>query len=82
MNGSWNTAPIRRPKRRVLGARRLQQVAALEQDLPADPRAAIEEIQDRAGDTALPGARLTDDAERLAWLQLERNIAHGRVVPP
>ena len=59
----------------LLGVDR-QQVAALEQRLPGDV-GALRQPDDRLRRDALARARLADDAERLAALDLERDAAHG-----
>jgi hypothetical protein len=59
------------------------QVLALKQDLAADDLAvAPQKIHDAERDGALAAARLADDAERLAALDVEADPAHRRHVAP
>ena len=68
--------------RAVVAAREPQRSRPSNRICAADPRCRAEEIQDRTGDAALAGAGFADDAQRLAWLQTKRHVAHGRAVPP
>src|SRR4029077_9483799 len=60
-----------------LRRRETQKVLILEQDFAGDPRGRSEEVQDRTGHTALAGAGLAYDGQRLAGLEPEAHVVHG-----
>ena len=75
--GSWKISEMPAPRtcaHLALGQR--EQVAALEEDLPAgDPAGRLQQAQDRERRDRLAAARFADQAQRLAWCNLEADAS-------
>ena len=78
--GSWKIIAIRLPRIcRISSVGKRQQILAVEDDFAGDDASGRRRDQphDRQVGDRLAGARLADDAERLAAVQLEADAVHG-----
>ena len=85
VSGSWNTAPISRPRtRRIASYGQIVDAAPGKADFAAtDAPGRIDEPDDRGTGQRLAGARLADHAQDLARRERERDVVHRdeRAVP-